>query len=161
MANKNFSYPIAEKLVKVFAKHRVEYLIIGKSGAILYGFPDTTQDVDLFPKKDKSNGNRIVRALKELGFEIDKILGKAIIEGKDFIQIRGGPFDLDLIFAPDGIESYEAVMKRSQMVVGKFPVASLRDIIDSKKAAGRKRDKEVLERLEDFYKFLKKSGADE
>jgi len=156
MLNRRFSYPTAEKLVEVFSKHQVDYLFIGKAGAILYGFPDTTQDVDIFPKRDKSNGENIVKALKELGFEVDKILEKAIIEGKDFIQIRGGPFDLDLIFAPDGIESYDKAKERAQIIAGKFPVASLKDIINSKKAAGRKRDKEVLERLEDFYKFLEK-----
>lgn len=155
MVNKAFSYPLAEKLIKVFKKYKVDYLFIGKSGAILYGFPDTTQDIDIFPKKDKSNGERMVRALNDLGFEIDKNLGKAIIEGKDFIQIRGGPFDLDLVFAPDGIESYEKAKERSQMIAGKFPVAALEDIINSKKVAGRRRDREVLERLKEFNKFLK------
>jgi len=153
--NKGFSYPVAEKLATVFSKHEVEYLFIGKSGAILYGFPDTTQDVDLFPKKEKENGERIVMALKDLGFSIDNILGNAIIAGKDFIQIRGGPFDLDLVFAPDGMESYDKALKRAQIIAGKFPVASLKDIINSKRKAGRQRDKEVLTRLEDFYKYLK------
>jgi len=153
--NKEFSYPVAEKLAAVFSKHKVEYLFIGKSGAILYGFPDTTQDVDLFPKKANDNGKRIVKALNELGFSIDNTLEKAIVAGKDFIHIRGGPFDLDLVFAPDGIESYDKALKRAQIIAGKFPVASLKDIINSKKKAGRLRDKEVLTRLEDFYKYLK------
>ncbi|MGB9721537.1 MAG: hypothetical protein ACPL28_08680 [bacterium] len=157
MVNKSFFYPVAERLVKIFAKHRVEYLIIGKSGAILYGFPDTTQDIDIFPQKDKENGKRIVGALRELGFEIDKTLETAIIEGKDFIQIRGGPFDLDLVFAPDGIDSFEDAKKRANLIGGIFSVAALEDIIKSKKTAGRKRDKEVLARLEEFHKFLKKS----
>jgi len=26
--------------------------------------------------------------------------------GKDFIQLRNGPFDMDLVFAPDGIERF-------------------------------------------------------
>lgn len=150
-----FSYPVAEKLADVFAKHQVEYLFIGKSGAILYGFPDTTQDVDLFPKKEKDNGRRIVRALQELGFDVDNTLRNAIIAGRDFVQIRGGPFDLDLVFAPDGIASFEAAKKRARVIAGKFPAASLQDIINSKKKAGRQRDKEVLDRLEEFRKYLK------
>lgn len=151
-----FSYKAAEKLVEKFSKYNVEYLFIGKSGAILYGFPDTTQDVDIFPKKSKENGEKIVKALKELRFKIDKILEKAIIEGKDFIQIRGGPFDIDLVFAPDGIESFEEAKKRSNIIENKFPVASLSDIIKSKKASGRQKDKETLSRLESFYKYLNK-----
>lgn len=154
-----FSYPVAEKLAEIFAKYKVEYLFIGKSGAILYGFPDTTQDVDLFPKKDKENGIRIVKALRNLGFRINATLKNAIIAGKDLIQIRGGPFDLDLVYAPDGIESFSTAKKKMNMIAGKFPAASLDDIINSKKKAGRQRDKEVLTRLEDFHKYLKAKNA--
>ncbi|MEW6103982.1 MAG: hypothetical protein AB1630_09280 [bacterium] len=155
MANRAFSYDIALKMAEVFGKHKVEYLFIGKSGAVLYGFPDTTQDVDVFPKKDPQNGERIVFAMEELGFDMDEELKSAIIKGKDFVQIREGPFDIDLIFAPDGIETYEEAKKRSKIVENIFPVASLGDIIKSKRSAGRKRDKEVLERLEAFDAYLK------
>lgn len=160
IANRAFSYRIAEKLASAFGRNGVEYLFIGKSGAILYGFPDTTQDVDIFPKKDPENGKRLVAALKELGFEIEDPLEKAILKGKDFIQIRGGPFDVDLVFAPDGIESFEEAKKRSELIEGRFPVAALDDIIDSKKAAGRQRDKEVLQRLMAFHRFLEESATE-
>ncbi|MFQ6092202.1 MAG: hypothetical protein ACE5OR_05900 [bacterium] len=149
-----FSYRVAEKLAEVFSKHEVEYLFIGKSGAILYGFPDTTQDVDIFPEKSRENGRKIVQALKEIGFEIDETLQKAIVDGKDFIQIRGGPLDIDLVFAPDGIESFKEAKLRYNLIGGKFAVAALRDIIASKEAAGRQRDKEVLPRLKSFAKFM-------
>lgn len=89
-----FSYRIAERLAEVFSEYRVDYLFIGRSDAILYGFPDTTQDVDIFPRKDPENGERLLKALRRLGFAIDDPLRDAIIEGKDFIQIRGGPFDI-------------------------------------------------------------------
>lgn len=152
---KAFSSRDLEALAKTFAKRGVDYLIIGKSGAIVYGFPDTTQDIDIFPKKSTENGRRIVRAMKELGFQIDQKLEQAILQGKDFIQIRGGPFDIDLIFAPDGIDSYGEAKERAVRVEGRYPVASLDDIIRSKRKAGRKKDREVLGRLESFAKYLK------
>ncbi|MFH1957059.1 MAG: hypothetical protein ABIJ15_01105 [bacterium] len=34
---KRFDYPQALKLAKVFDKHRVKYMFIGKSGAIILG----------------------------------------------------------------------------------------------------------------------------
>jgi hypothetical protein len=43
-----FDYRQAEEIRDAFATHGVRYLI-GKSGAILLGYPDTTQDADLFP----------------------------------------------------------------------------------------------------------------
>ena len=44
-----FEYRQAEEIRDVFARHGVRYLFIGKSGAILLGYSDTTQDVDLSP----------------------------------------------------------------------------------------------------------------
>jgi len=60
----------AKKLADIFMKYSIKYLIIGKFGAILYGYPGTTQDIDIFPDKEKSNCQRLVAALKELGFDL-------------------------------------------------------------------------------------------
>ena len=144
-----------QPLAEVFARHRVEYLIIGKSGAVLHGFPDTTQDIDVFPKNTPDNGRRIVTALCELGFEVDRPLEAAIIQGKDFIQLRGGPVDVDLVFAPDGLESFEAAQERAITVEQLYPVAAIEDIIASKRRAGRQKDRDTLERLEAFAKYLR------
>jgi len=60
-----------------------------KFGAILYGYPGTTQDMDIFPlKTDKWQK---LHGVKDLGFNLNEELEGAIIAGKDFIQIRGGP----------------------------------------------------------------------
>jgi len=146
----------AKKLVEVFKKHDVEYLFIGKFGAILYGYPGTTQDIDIFPSKERSNCKRLGIALKELGFDLGGELEEAILAGKDFIQIRGGPFPIDIVFAPDGITSFEDARKRSQLIAEIFFCASIDDIIESKRASGRQRDKEELPRLELFREELRK-----
>lgn len=94
--------------------------------------------------------------LKELEFGLDSKLEEAIKAGKDFIQIRGGPFPLDIVFAPDGIESFDKAEKRKTLIDDKFPCASIEDIIESKRAAKRERDMEELPRLEAFKNELKK-----
>ena len=139
----------AQEVAQAFNAADVDYLFIGKSAAILLGYPGTTQDVDVFPAKSAENGRRIVKALLELGFNLDDNAQSEIIRGKDFVQLTDGPFDLDLIFAPDGIESYaEAKARAVQEDI--FPVANLRDIIASKKASGRMKDKLDLHLLELF-----------
>ena len=146
----------ARRLAEIFRKYNVEYLFIGKFGAILYGYPGTTQDMDIFPSKDRLNGERLVAALKDLGFNLNEELEGAIIAGKDFIQIRGGPLPIDIVFAPDGIRSFEDAKKRSELIDEIFFCASMDDIIESKRAVGRQRDKEELPRLELFREELKK-----
>jgi hypothetical protein len=149
MRNSSFHPTQAQELATAFAARQVDYMFIGKSGAILLGYPSTTQDVDVYPRKDEDNGRRIVAALKEIGFELDTELEQEIIRGKDFVQIKSGPFDIDLVFAPDGIESYDAAKSRMDVSTG-FPVLNIRDIIASKRAARRAKDAVELPLLEAF-----------
>jgi hypothetical protein len=139
----------AQEVANAFNDAGVEYLFIGKSGAILLGFPGTTQDVDVFPAKSIENGARIVVALGTMGFALDDETRAEIVRGKDFVQLKSGPFDLDLVFAPDGIETF-ADAKARAVREGIFPVANLRDIIASKRASGRMKDRLDLPLLELF-----------
>lgn len=149
-----FEYRQAEEIRDAFAKHGVRYLFIGESGAVLLGFPDATQAVSVYVEKSAENGRVLVAALRELEFEIDAAQQGDIERGRDFIQFKNGPFDLDLIFAPDGIETFEDAWRRRVEVEGFF-VCHLDDIIDSKEAANRKKDRESLERLRGFREYWK------
>src|ERR1051325_4516153 len=93
---KTFEYTQAEEIRDSFARHGVRYLFLGKSGAILLGFPDTTQDADLFVEKTQANGAAIPAALRELGFSLTDGEVADLQRGKDFVQLKNGPFDLDL-----------------------------------------------------------------
>ncbi len=143
------------QLRDVFEKHDVEYLFVGKMAAILQGYPDTTQDADLFIEKGSDNGKRVISALRELGFKLDDELANEIQQGRDFIQLTDGPFDLDLVHAPDGIERYDDARRRAVEMDG-FPLCSIDDIIESKRRSNREKDRESLPRLEDFSRYLKR-----
>ena len=158
MPRDQFSPAQAQEVAAAFAMQAVDYMFIGKSGAILLGYPGTTQDVDIYPRKDPENGTRIVAALKDLGFTIDTKLEEEIIRGKVFVQIKSGPFDIDLVFAPDGIENYEGARSRMDVSSG-FPVANIRDIIASKRSAGRPRDAVEVPLLEAFREVYEGSNT--
>ena len=156
MENKRYFQPQqAREVAETFAKHKIEYMFIGKSGAILLGYPASTQDVDLFPKKSEENCRRLVLALTEIGFELSDETENKIIKGVDFVQLNQDPFDLDLVFAPDGIESFEKAKER-MIIVDDFPIANIRDIIASKRASGREKDVLDLPLLEDFQAEFEK-----
>jgi len=148
----------AEEIAGAFDEEGVEYLFIGKSGAILLGYPGTTQDVDIFPDRSPENGRRIIAALRKIGFEIGVELERDITRGKDFVQIKTGPFDVDLVFAPDGITSFVEAKARG-LTEGVFHVANLRDIIASKRASGRQKDQIELPLLESFRAEYEKHHA--
>lgn len=147
-----FEYRQAEEIRDAFTRHGVRYLFLGKSGAILLGFPDTTQDADLFLDKSELNGRAAIAALRELGFLLLDSEASQIERGKDFVQLKCGPFDIDLIFAPDGIEHFSLAWGRHVDVDG-FPVCHIDDIIASKEATGRAKDRESLPRLRAFREY--------
>jgi len=147
-----FDYPQAQAIRDAFARRGVRYLFIGKSGAILLGFPDTTQDADLFVEKTPPNCASVAAALSDLGFNLDEEQLAEIRRGKDFVQLHTGPFDLDLVFAPDGIERFEDAWNRRVEIEG-FPVCHLDDIIASKQSANRVKDRESLPRLKAFRDY--------
>lgn len=146
----------AADIARAFDEEGVEYLFIGKSAAILLGYPAITQDVDVFPARSPENGARIIAALRKLGFPLGDELEHSIKRGCDFVQIKTGPFDVDLVFAPDGIASFAEAKSRSLVVEG-FRIANLRDIIASKRASGRERDLIDLPLLERFREEYEKA----
>lgn len=147
-----FEYRQAQEIRDAFMRNGVRYLFIGKSGAILLGFPDTTQDAHVFVDRSPAKGRAIVETLRDLGFGLTQEQREEIERGKDFVQLKNGPFDLDLIFAPDGIERFDDAWKRHVDVEG-FPVCHPDDIIASKAAANRARDRESLPRLRAFREY--------
>ena len=149
-----FDYAQATDIRDALARHGVKYMFIGKSGAVLLGFPDTTQDADLFVDRSAENGRALANALKELGFELTDEQRLDLEAGKDFVQLKNGPFDLDVIYAPDGIEHFAVAWERHVDVQG-FPVCHIDDIIASKEAANRVRDRESLPRLRAFRDWLR------
>jgi hypothetical protein len=151
-----FDYRQAEEIRDALKRHGVKYLFIGKSGAILLGFPDTTQNADVFMDRSPENGRAMVKALVEVGFELTGEQAAEIECGKALIQLKNGPFDLDLIFAPDGIERFDDAWQRHVDVEG-FPVCHPDDIIASKAAANRQRDRESLPRLRAFREYWLKN----
>ena len=82
-----FDYHQAQEIRDAFARHGVRYLFIGKSGAVLLGYSDTTQDVDPFVEKSPENGKRAAAALAELGFDLTPEQRAEV----EFVQIRHRP----------------------------------------------------------------------
>ena len=123
-----FEYRQAQEIRDTFKRHGVKYLFIGKSGAILLGYPDTTQDADLFIEKNASNCEMLVQSLLDIGFQLTDQQAQEVRREKGIVQLKNGPFDLDLIFAPEGIENFDDAWKRRVDIEG-FPVCDIGDIV--------------------------------
>lgn len=143
-----------ERIIKVLAKHRVRFVLIGALAARLQGFPRLTADADITPARDRDNLDRLARALRELDA---RVFTEAVPEGLPFdcsaetlsraeiwnLVTTAGR--LDLAFTPSGTAGYEDLIQhalRFEVYGIELPAASLEDIIRSKEAADRPQDRQ-------------------
>lgn len=156
-----------EKILKVLARHGVDYVVIGGVGAILQGVElPRTLDLDVAASHSKSNLKRLSAALKEmeaklrLGRPEDDDALEAPIDERMLTNTyvvtmvtRFGPFDV--LFEPPGMPPYKDLKRRADRL-NRFgldvPVASLEDIVASKRAAGREKDAAHLTILLQFMR---------
>ena len=141
-----------EQNIALFNNMQIEYMVVGGGALVLHGFDYHTNDVDFYFADSFENNAKVVDALIQLGFDLTEQRRKEILRGKDFIQFNK-PFDLDLMFYPDGFESYQDA-KRHKEFIGHIPVMSVQGIVKSKKAANRPKDRLVLPFIQEFQQFL-------
>lgn len=146
-------------LLETLFRNDVEFVVIGAIAAIAQGYPLTTLDLDVTPSRHKGNLERIAVALRELDAKLRVSTGEPVTLPIDAtligevqswtLETRYG--DLDLVFVPAGTAGYED-LKRDAIDVDLgdglvVPMASLRDVIRMKEAAGREKDQAQLPAL--------------
>lgn len=149
----------AERILSVLNRHEVRHVVIGALGATLLGSPLRTDDVDICPSKDEANLNRLAAALEELGAKEwephrDEFLEREwtgdLLTTDTVWLLATHHGELDLMFEPAGTQGYKDLARDAVTVKVdelEVRVASLADIIRSKEAAGRQRDREQLPTL--------------
>ncbi len=128
---------------------RLEAVLIGNAGAALQGAPVTTVDFDFLFRKTSRN----LAKLKAFAAGLQAIVLRPYYPASDLYRVvrDDDGLQVDFMATVHGLKSYERVRARAATVVIEdvsISVASLADIVKSKRAAGRPRDKAVLEILE-------------
>jgi len=156
-----------EEVFRVLNHHQVEYVVIGGIAATLHGSNLRTADVDICPPRDPENLTRLAAALKEMEA---RIRTSGVPEGLPFacdaeflsrndllnLVTRFGDFDIS--FIPAGTAGYEDLSRKAirfdlESIV--VPVAALEDVIRSKRAADRPKDRQQLPILETLLEEIR------
>lgn len=156
-------------MFRMLNEEGVDYVVLGGFAAILRGSPVTTRDLDVIPDRASANLDRLGRALTRMNARIR-------IEGDSVPAKIDGPFlanmpqmlnlvtdfgDLDLTFTPagsaGGYAGWQSHATNEVVADGlTVRVASLDDIIDSKRAANRPKDLMALPYLESLRDELRR-----
>jgi len=141
---------------------RLEAVLIGNAAAALQGAPVTTLDFDFLFRKTPANMAKLKRLADILSGQILRPYYPP--SGLYRLVAEDDGLQVDFMSTIHGVRSYTSLRSRATEVefagVGLL-VASLPDILRSKKAADRPRDRAVLEILQRTIdeKEAKKKGA--
>ena len=145
-------------LLRVLVDHGVEFILIGGLAATVRGSPFATLDVDVVPRREASNLERLSEALRALEARVYVSAAEALpfahdgrtLGDVDVWNLSTPLGGLDITFVPTGTQGYADVAERAETIdIGDLDVrvAALQDIIRSKAAAGREKDQIVLPTL--------------
>jgi hypothetical protein len=141
--------PQLERIADALAEVRLECILIGNAAAALHGAPVTTLDFDFFFRDTPTNRRKLVQFAKELG----AMVLRPYYPASSLFRVTDDELTLqaDFMGAIHGVRSFEGARKRSTtMKVGahELQVLALEDILKSKRAADRPKDRAVLHVLE-------------
>ena len=141
--------PDFRELVALLNAHRVEYLIVGAHALAFYGAPRFTGDLDILVRPDSANGNRIVDALADFGFQFPNLTATDFQDPNKVVQLGVPPVRIDLITSITGVSWQQADAYKVPGTFGDVPVNYIgRDeFIANKRATGRKKDLADIEAL--------------
>jgi len=141
--------PLLSSLLAALAEARLEAVLIGNAAAALHGAPVTTIDFDFMFRDTPTN----LRKLKAVAQALRSVVLRPYYPVSKLYRMVNDDTGLQADFMPviHGVRSFEGLKRRATTaVVGgqSVLVAALEDILKSKKAAGRERDRAVIPILE-------------
>ncbi len=162
----------SEGLLRSLVEHGVEFVVIGGTAGVGHGSPTATYDVDITPATDRQNLQRLARALAALSAQLrvpgleEPVALRWVAEVFDSfttVATRTRLGDLDIVLRPDGLPTEAFLWLRSRahlLDLGdlQVPVASVEDVVASKRAAARRTG---LRRYDDSADELERIASDD
>lgn len=143
----------------MLAAHAVDYVVIGGLAATLHGSVHVTFDLDITPRRDPDNLGRLAAALEELDarLRVDREPGgvgfdrsATFLARSEILTLTTRSGDLDISFVPSGTQGFPDLRRDAiELTIHgtRIVVAALADVVRSKEAAGRDKDRLVLPEL--------------
>ena len=145
-------------LLRTLAQAEVDFVVIGGVAIVVQANPRFTRDLDICHATDTANLQRLGAVLVSLEARLRDVDGDVAfvpdartLRHTQMLTLSTREGDLDLLVDPPGSPGYPALRRRADIVElagASVRIASLEDLLEMKRAAGRPQDHVDIESLE-------------
>lgn len=96
-------HPDFKELLTLFAKHKVNYVIVGGYALAFHGAPRYTGNLDVLVDASVENAPRILDALKEFGFGDSNLQVSDFTTTDNFVRLGHPPVRIDILRSISGV----------------------------------------------------------
>jgi hypothetical protein len=145
-------------LIRALVRSEVDFVVIGGVAVVVQASPRFTRDLDISYATDAENLQRLGALLLALDArlrgvddDVPFVPDARTLRHAQMLTLTTRDGDLDLLVDPPGSPGYPALRRHADVVDldgDPVPIASLEDLIEMKRAAGRPQDELDIEALE-------------
>lgn len=145
-------------LLAALAQAEIDFVVVGGVAIVVQALPRFTRDLDISYATDTPNLERLGALLVSLeaklrGVEEDLpfVPDARTLRRAQMLTLTTREGDLDLLVDPPGSPGYPALRRRADVIElagAAIRIASIEDLIEMKRAAGRPQDRLDIEALE-------------
>jgi predicted nucleotidyltransferase len=137
------------EFLRLLNTNGVEYLLIGGYAVAYYGYPRTTNDIDIWIARHSENARRVVMTLRQFGFGGTELTDELFLREQTVVRMGIPPMRIEVLTTISGIDFDQCYRSRvNDMIDGQeVSVISLEHLKINKSASGRHKDLDDLEHL--------------
>ena len=137
--------------IQALNNNDVEYLLVGGYAVILHGYRRVTGDMDIWVNRTKENYSKLVKAFSDFGLPVFDMTESKFLDANtaDVFSFGRPPVSIDILTKLKGVEFADAFPLALQFDENGLSIRfiHLNSLIQAKKAAGRHKDLDDIEKL--------------
>ena len=137
--------------IQALNDNNVEYILVGGYAVILHGYRRVTGDMNIWVNRTEGNYSKLTKAFSQFGLPVFDMDAQKFLDADtaDVFSFGRPPVSIDIITKLKGVEFDDAFSKAMQFDENGLSIRfiHLNNLIEAKKAAGRHKDLDDIEKL--------------
>jgi hypothetical protein len=138
-----------QDFLRLLNANAAKYVVVGGYAVAYHGYVRYTGDLDVFVELSADNAVKLVRALRDFGFNLPQLEPALFLRKGRIVRMGYEPMRLEVLNEIDGVSFQECYRHRRRAKLGNLTVhfIALPQLIQNKRASGRQKDLADVEAL--------------